>query len=135
MQSRCPSYVLIFIFQSFLDHMIWGLSKNATQSERLTYLAACILDHLIWGSNENVGQLDRLISGLGSLAAHGPPMLAWTLSTYLARGEQGLGKSARLGMYTVQYRSRITLLIDLALVQGTVLIDWGPLDWSAVLID
>ncbi len=61
------------------------------------YSLFAFLDHLIWGSSSNIALLERMISGLGSLAAHGPPLLAWTLSTYLARGEQGLGKAARLG--------------------------------------
>ena len=54
-----------------------------------------------------MARLERIISGLGSLPAHGPPLLAWTLSTYLARGAEGLGKAARLGkpsMWRYRYR-------------------------------
>jgi hypothetical protein len=60
-------------------------------------LLSSVLDHLIWSSTENVTRLERIISGLGSLPAHGPPLLAWTLATYLARGAEGLEKTARLG--------------------------------------
>lgn len=63
----------------------------------LPSLSTSVEGHIIWGCSENVARLERIISGLGSLAAHGPPLLAWTLSTYLARGAEGLAKAAHLG--------------------------------------
>jgi hypothetical protein len=69
----------------------------------LEFCCLLFLDHLIWSSTENVTRLERIISGLGSLPAHGPPLLAWTLATYLARGAEGLEKTARLGKSLFDY--------------------------------
>ena len=67
---------------------------------------------MIWGTSSNIAKLERLISGLGSLPAHGPPLLAWTLSTYLAKGQEGLGKAARLGTNSAVFRILIRIKKD-----------------------
>ena len=43
------------------------------------------------------GEIEKLISGLGDLRPHGPPMLAWMLGQYLARGQEGLQAAQRFG--------------------------------------
>jgi len=52
--------------------------------------------HKIFGG-ENVDRIEKKVSGLGDLKPHGPPLLAWMLGQYLARGQDGLQSSQRFG--------------------------------------
>jgi len=61
-------------------------------------------DHKIWNNTETVSKVERLISGLGSSPTHSPALLTWTLSCYLAKGAEGLGKSTRMGEAAVGNR-------------------------------
>eukprot|EP00092_Neocalanus_flemingeri_P011668 GFUD01012572.1.p1 GENE.GFUD01012572.1~~GFUD01012572.1.p1 ORF type:complete len:1697 (+),score=556.35 GFUD01012572.1:89-5179(+) len=53
-------------------------------------------NHHIFGG-EKGGDIEKLVSGLGDLRPHGPPMLAWMLGQYLARGQEGLQAAQRFG--------------------------------------
>ena len=53
--------------------------------------------------------MERLISGLGNHPSHSPALLAWTLSCFLAKGAEGLGKAARLGEMALANRVLKTL--------------------------
>jgi len=52
--------------------------------------------HQIFGGDKG-GDIEKLVSGLGDLKPHGPPMLAWMLGQYLSRGQEGLQAAQRFG--------------------------------------
>jgi len=53
-------------------------------------------NHSIFGE-EKGGEIEKLVSGLGDLRPHGPPMLAWMLGQYLSKGQEGLQAAQRFG--------------------------------------
>jgi len=75
----------------------------------LPALSADVQGHKIWGNPEHVTKMERLISGLGNHPSHSPALLAWTLSCFLAKGAEGLGKAARLGEMALANRVLKTL--------------------------
>ena len=91
-------------FQSEMEEQSSRLVEGVGQLE-----AACLLlvmdistittspNHPLFPAVGSVPSLERFISGLGNLSAHGPPMLAYMLGTYLSQGQQGLSTSMRYG--------------------------------------
>jgi len=79
----------------------------------LPSLSSDVEGHRIWGSIERVSNVERLVSGLGNHPHHSPALLAWTLSTYLARGPDSLGKSSRMGETALANRVLHTLKLVL----------------------
>eukprot|EP00090_Calanus_glacialis_P005097 TRINITY_DN13917_c0_g1_i1.p1 TRINITY_DN13917_c0_g1~~TRINITY_DN13917_c0_g1_i1.p1 ORF type:complete len:1697 (-),score=641.63 TRINITY_DN13917_c0_g1_i1:67-5157(-) len=53
-------------------------------------------NHNIFGE-EKGAEIEKVISGLGDLRPHGPPMLAWMLGQFLAKGQEGLQTAQRFG--------------------------------------
>ena len=69
--------------------------------------------HPLFPATGTAPALERFISGLGNLAAHGPPMLAYMLGTYLAQGQEGLATSTRFGEAAIAGNVLRTLLATL----------------------
>ena len=65
--------------------------------------------HYIWGDPAAFSAVERIISGLGNLPAHAPPMLAWTLGCHLAKGGEGISRAARVGEAAIANRVLDTL--------------------------
>ena len=73
-----------------------------------------IVEHNIWSKPENVSTVERLISGIGNHPSHSPALLAWALTSYIARGAKVLSKSSRMGEVAIQ--NRVLKTLELILV-------------------
>lgn len=65
--------------------------------------------HYMWSDPASSATVERIVSGLGNLTVHAPPMLAWTLGCYLAKGGEGVSKAARVGEAAIANRVLETL--------------------------